>query len=143
MQDAFIYVLVAVVVVGVVCAALSFVGRADALERMGKGGMALRDGSDRPREPEPAGKTASAVAEEEVRQMVRARNARRARRGEAPLDVEAEVAALTRPAAEADAGLAAEVRQLVEARNARRVRRGEEPLDVDAEVARQLADLGG
>ncbi len=74
--------------------------------------------------------------------MIAARNARRERRGEAPLDVESELTRLTAtPAPQADAGLRAEVRQMVVARNARRVRAGKEPLDVDAEVARQLREL--
>ncbi len=137
MEGAFLYVLLAVVVVGAICAAGSFVGRREALDRLGRGGMALRDGSDRG--PEPGGRASAAVAEEEVRQMVGARNARRVRRGEAPLDVEAEVAALLRPSA--DPGLEAEVRSLVRARNARRARRGEAPLDEDAEVQRQLDAL--
>jgi hypothetical protein len=62
-------------------------------------------------------------------------------RGEAPLDVEHEIASLSRPAP-ADAGLREEVRQLVVARNERRMARGKEPLDVDEEVERQLRDLG-
>jgi hypothetical protein len=73
--------------------------------------------------------------------MVEAKSARREARGEAALDVEAEIAALTRPAG-ADAELRDEVRQLVIARNERRARRGQEPLDVEAEVDRQLRDLG-
>jgi hypothetical protein len=73
--------------------------------------------------------------------MLEARNARRARRGEEPLDVETELRALLRPAA--DPALEREVRDLVQARNARRVRRGEEPLDVETEVARRLAALRG
>jgi hypothetical protein len=63
-------------------------------------------------------------------------------RGLAPLDVEAEIAALTQPTpAPADAELREEVRQLVIARNERRMRKGQEPLDVEAEVERQLRDL--
>ena len=63
----------------------------------------------------------------------------RARRGEAPLDVEAELARCC--ARQIDAGLAREIRDLVIARNARRARRGEAPLDVEAEVARQISEL--
>ena len=79
----------------------------------------------------------------EIRQMLEAKSARREARGEAPLDIEAEVAALTQPAAPPDADLRDEVRQLVIARNERRARRGEEPLDVESEVDRQLRELGG
>ena len=71
--------------------------------------------------------------------MLQARNARRIRQGKEPLDMEAEMAALARPAI--DPGLAGEIRQLVVARNARRARQGKEPLDVEAEVARRLRDL--
>jgi hypothetical protein len=75
--------------------------------------------------------------------MLEARNERRARRGQPPVDIEAELSALVRePAAVADPALVAEVRQLVVARNERRVRMGKEPLDVEAEVARQLRELG-
>ncbi|HEY1594137.1 MAG TPA: hypothetical protein VGF74_01975, partial [Thermoleophilaceae bacterium] len=84
---------------------------------------------------------ARAEAEAEIRQLVEAKSARREARGEPPLDVDAEVAALTRPQGH-DEALRDEVRQLVIARNERRLRRGEEPLDVEAEVDRQLRDLG-
>ena len=77
----------------------------------------------------------------EIRQLLEAKSARREARGEPPLDVDAEVAALTQPQGQ-DEALRDEVRQLVIARNERRVRRGEEPLDVEAEVDRQLRDLG-
>jgi hypothetical protein len=72
--------------------------------------------------------------------MLEARNARRAARGEAPQDVEAELRALTAP--HADPELRDEVRALVEARNARRLARGEPPLDVEAETERRLRELG-
>jgi hypothetical protein len=85
----------------------------------------------------------SAEAREEIRQMLEAKSARRQARGEEPLDVDAELDALTREVAGDDPGLREEVRQLVIARNERRMRRGEEPLDVDAEVERQLRSLGG
>ena len=71
-----------------------------------------------------------------------AKSARRVARGEAPLDVDAEIAALKPAAPAADEGLRDEVRQLVVARNERRMRRGQEPLDVEQEVERQLRDLG-
>jgi hypothetical protein len=85
----------------------------------------------------------SAEAREEIRQMLEAKSARRAARGEAPLDVDAELEALTAGSADADPGLRDEVRQLVIARNERRLRQGKEPLDVEAEVERQLRSLGG
>jgi hypothetical protein len=135
-QDAFGIVLIVVVAVAAVVAVVTFLGSGRAYEQIGRGGLSLRDESDR---PPPEAAPAGAVRNEEIRQMLEARNARRVRRGEEPLDVEAELAALTRPAV--DPALAVEIRQLVEARNARRVRRGQEPLDVDAEVERRLRDL--
>lgn len=84
--------------------------------------------------------------EEEIRQMLRARNERRARRGEPELDVEAELARLTAQtdvlaSADRDRGIEEEVLQLVVARNERRERQGLEPLDIEAEVARTLSEL--
>ncbi|MGH2875977.1 MAG: hypothetical protein ACRDNJ_12600, partial [Solirubrobacteraceae bacterium] len=90
--------------------------------------------------------------EEEIRQLLAARNARRRRRGEPELDPERELARLAggdvSPGADApreppavDDELRSEIRSLVIARNLRRARRGEPPLDVDAEVVRQVADL--
>ncbi|MBA3809129.1 MAG: hypothetical protein H0X28_12190 [Solirubrobacterales bacterium] len=87
---------------------------------------------------------AQAEREEEVRQMLGARNARLVRRGEPPLDIEAELARLLAPPADShehDPGLVEEVRQLVLARNERRVRQGLEPQDVEAQVAATLAEL--
>ena len=66
---------------------------------------------------------AAGERDEEIRQMLEARNARRIRQGKEPLDMEAEMAALARPAI--DPGLAGEVRDLVVARNARRARAGQ------------------
>ena len=74
--------------------------------------------------------------------MLEAKSARREARGQAPLDIDAEVSALTSGPAPHDEALREEVRQLVVARNERRRRRGEEPLDVDAEVQRSLDELG-
>lgn len=138
MQDAFGIVVFVVVGVGVIAAIASFVGRGKLYDQIGRGG--LRDERDAP-PPEPAAGSAAGagVRDEEIRQMIDAQNARRARRGQAPLDADEEVRRLTRPSA--DAGLRAEVRQLVIARNERRARAGKEPLDVEQEIERQLADL--
>ncbi|MGZ4268856.1 MAG: hypothetical protein ACXVSX_06555 [Solirubrobacteraceae bacterium] len=139
MQAAFGIVLVCVVIVAALAALAGWLAQGDsAYDQIGRGGLSLRDGADAPvREDPPA--VAAAVRDEEIRQMLEARNARRARQGRAPLDVDAELRALERPAP--DPALAAEVRQLVLARSARRVRQGKEPLDVEAEVARRLRDL--
>ncbi len=81
----------------------------------------------------------------EARQMLEAKSYRRQQRGEAPLDIEAEVTRLLASPGAAgpaiDEKLRSEVRELVIARNERRMRRGEEPLDVEVEIDRQLADL--
>ena len=93
--------------------------------------------------PAPTAGSAAALSErdEEVRQMLEARNARRRRRGETELDIDAELSRLTAPAM--DDELRAEIRDLVIARNHRRARQGNPPLDVEAEIARQIAALGG
>jgi hypothetical protein len=138
MQDAFGIVLVVVVVVAAIVAIFTLAGFGRTYDQIGRGGLSLRDGSDRPaREASPA--MAAGERDEEIRQMLQARNARRIRQGREPLDVEAEMAALARPAI--DPALAGEIRDLVVARNARRARQGKEPLDVEAEVARRLRDL--
>ena len=137
-QDAFGIVLVVVVVLSVIAAVWAAVGVGDAYRSIGKGGLSLNDGSDRPARA-PAGAVAAGERDAEIRQLLEARNARRVARGEAPVDVEAELRELTRPVA--DPALVAEIRDLVIARNERRARAGREPLDVEAEVARQLRDL--
>ena len=139
MQSAFGIVLFAVVGICAVVALIAFAGSGKIYDQIGKGLLSLRDGSDRPA-GEPTGAAASADREAEIRQMLAARNARREKRGEPPLDIDAEMKALLSPAV--DPTLESEIRDLVVARNARREKRGEPPLDVDAEVARQLAELG-
>jgi len=79
--------------------------------------------------------------DDEIRQLLEARNERRARRGEAAIDVDEELARLTAPAV--DPALREEIRQLVVARNHRRVRAGKPPLDVEAEIEREITALGG
>ena len=138
MQDAFGIVLVVVVALAAIVAIVTFLGSGRAYDQIGRGGLSLGDGADRPAR-EPASAVAAGERTEEIRQMLEARNARRLRQGREPLDVEAEMAALARPTT--DPGLAREVRDLVIARNARRARQGKEPLDVDAEVERRLRDL--
>ncbi|HXW58144.1 MAG TPA: hypothetical protein VEJ23_01570 [Solirubrobacteraceae bacterium] len=118
-------------------------------DEIGSGGL-VRDG-------DPTGPAGSSIAhppdspaaraerEREIRQMLGARSQRLVARGEAPLDIDAEVARLMAPAerpAAHDQGLVEEVRQLVIARNERRARQGLEELDVQAEIARTLAELG-
>ena len=91
----------------------------------------------------PAAGSAAALLERdaEIRQLLEARNARRARRGEQPLDIDDELARLTAP--HIDAALRAEIRDLVIARNHRRARAGKPPLDVEAEIEREIQGLSG
>jgi uncharacterized protein YkwD len=102
------------------------------------------DGDEAPRPETPIAAPTSAQGRAEIRQMLQARNARRARKGHKPVDVESELARLASPAHRAgvDPALRDELRQMVLARNARRARRGEEPLEVDGEVERRLRELG-
>ena len=141
MEQAFGTLLFVVVGVAAVIAVVTFAGARDAYRQIGKGALSLRDGTDRPAgEPRPGSAQATAEQRAEVRQMLEAKSARRVRRGEPPLDVDAVLAdLLDRP--QIDAGIERELRDLVEARNARRLRRGEPALDVEAEVARRLSEL--
>ena len=131
--------------VGAVIAIVSLFGRSRLYDDIGRGGLSIGEDRDmRPRGAQaPAAGSSSAERDAEIRQMLEARNARRAARGRATVDVEAELAELTRPAAASDPEILEEVRALVRARNSRRIARGQEPLDEDAEVARQLRDLPG
>jgi hypothetical protein len=127
MESAFAIVLFVVVGAAAVAAVWALVTSGGSYDQIGGGRMSL----DRQATP--------AEREAEIRQMLEARNRRRAARGEAPLDVDAELRALT---TQADPELREEIRGLVEGRNARRVARGEEPLDVEAEIDRRLRELG-
>jgi hypothetical protein len=90
----------------------------------------------------PAGSAAALLERDtEIRELLEARNARRRRRGEPEVDVEAELVRLTAPAI--DAELRQEIRDLVVARNHRRARTGKPPLDVEAEIKREIAGLSG
>lgn len=150
MAESFGVVLFVVVGIAAVVAVVTMAGARRSYDEIGRGGLSLRDGSDgedgrgaaRGSAPPPV---SAAVRDEEIRQLVQARSDRRVRRGQEPLDVPAEVARLTAPAAgapaAADPALRAEIRDLVVARNARRARAGKEPLDVESEVERRLAEL--
>ena len=133
-------IVVVVVVVAAVLIALASLLAGRAWDEYGRGGLTM----DR----SPAGGAgggrgpAERESDEEIRQMLEARNARRLRKGEATVDVEAELVRLTRRPA-IDAGLRQEIRELVLARNHRRARRGEPPLDVEAEVEREIEKLAG
>ena len=133
--DAFGVILIAVSLLAVLAAAVSYWGSGGIYSKLGSSDLEMR-------REEPA--ATPAQAQEEIRQMLEAKSRRREARGEAPLDVEAELAELTATVPGAgDPALREEVRQLVIARNERRLRQGKEPLDVEAEIDRQLRDLEG
>lgn len=120
-------------------------------ESYGRGPFAILDEQPTPgaRHP-PALSVDPAIQAAEVRQMLEAKAERRRRRGEAPLDVEAETARLLaadldppRRGGVVDTELREEVRQLVLLRNRRRLRSGLPALDVESETRRQLEDLVG
>ena len=165
MHAAFGTVLWIVLGVAAVIAILALVMSSRTWSDFGRGGLVM----DRDESGSGSGAGAATVRErdEDIRSMLAARNARRIRRGEAPIDVEHELIRLIRltapgasastvsagedanpgasggapgpdPVPTVDPELAEEVRQLVVARNARRTRAGKPPLDIEAEVAREL-----
>jgi hypothetical protein len=129
--------------VAVVASAISYWGAGRMYRGIGGGALGLGRDTPAERAPTTMGTSAPAEAREEIRQLLQAKSDRRESRGEPPLDVEAELSALTAGAPAHDPALRDEVLQLVVARNERRVRQGREPLDVEAEVERQLRSLGG
>ena len=133
MEDAFGTLVWVVAIVGALVAVYTLVGTGRGYRGIGGGGIGRGDDepADTPQE-----------RAEDIRQMLDARNARRVQRGEAPVDVEAELAEIDEPAAAAvTAELHDEIREHVIARNQRRVRAGAEPLDVEAEIERRVRDL--
>jgi hypothetical protein len=144
------YVLAAITLLVLPVAAFSFIRSGPAWKELGKGRFGVMQSMPPPRLAQPSPEIDLAIQAAEARQMLEAKSYRRLRRGEEPLDVEAEMAALLdtelsgkKGKRNLDEKLRAEVRQLVIARNERRMRHGEEPLDVDAEVERQVADFIG
>src|SRR5918999_1499636 len=107
-ENAFLIVLLVFVAIGVIGSVAGLAGTGKLYEGIGKGAFSL-DEPDRPKGPEPGSAQFKAEADAEIRQMVEAKSARREARGEAPLDIEAEIQALTRPAPP-DAGPREEVR---------------------------------
>jgi hypothetical protein len=141
MAEAFGTVLIAIAVIGAAVACLSFIGSGRIYRGLGRTGLSLDEPELRPT-PQPGSPAWDAEAAAELRQLLEAKSARREARGEEPLDVDAELAQLSRPAHAADPALREEVRELVVATNERRARRGQPPLDVEAEIERRLRDLG-
>ncbi|HYB25169.1 MAG TPA: hypothetical protein VEF89_01005 [Solirubrobacteraceae bacterium] len=138
MHSAFNIIIWVVCILAVVIAFGALIASRKTWEDFGKGQFVL----DRDLRRDPPSGTPGAVAERdtEIRQLLEARNEVRARRGEAPIDVEQELARLTAPAI--DPELREEIRQLVVARNERRLRAGKPPLDVEAEIEREISALG-
>jgi hypothetical protein len=142
-EEAFGTVLIVVALVAVVIAVASYWGSGKIYKGLGRtGALSMEEESGRRPAPAPQSPAAQAEAQEEIRQMLEAKNARREARGEAPLDIDAEMAQLLRPSTTHDPALREEVRQLVVARNERRMRQGKAPLDVESEIDRQLRELG-
>jgi hypothetical protein len=137
-QSAFGTVLWVVCGVGLVAAVVAVAWTRRTWQEYGSDRLLMDSESSTP--PKPSPEAAALERDIEIRQLLEARNARRHRRGEPPLDIEAELAALTAPVP-VDAGLRAEIRELVIARNYRRARSGKPVLDVEAEVERQIARL--
>jgi hypothetical protein len=131
-------------IVWIVCIAAAVIGLLALVttrktwDDFGKDGLLLD--SEPVREPSTGSSGAPRERDEEIRQMLEARNARRIRRGEAPVDIEQERSRLTGPAI--DPQLREEIRDLVKARNYRRTRAGKPPLDVEAEIEREIDWLG-
>jgi hypothetical protein len=132
----------------VVSGLLSMLSRPNLYDQVGQGGLSTVS-EDRPGGglPDRALGLAAAEAEREleVRQMLRARNDRLVRRGQAPLDVDAELRRLDHlaavRAARRDEALVEEVRHLTIAGNERRARQGLQALDIDTEIERVLVEL--
>jgi hypothetical protein len=151
LHAAFGTVLVVVCVVSLAIAVVALMWNRKTWEEYGKRGLTFD--SERPgsAEPPPGSAADAAQRESEIRELLEARNARRARRGEARVDIEKEISELRGATAagasraDIDPELRAEIRQLALARNERLVRAGKPPLDIEREVQRQidaLADRG-
>jgi len=132
MGDSLVAVVSIVVVLAGIVAIFTLVTSRRAWSDVGSGGLEGA-GDAQPSEP------LVDARDQEIHQMLGARNARRERRGEQPLDLDEELAMLLRPTAGDD--VRDEVRAMVEARNRRLERSGMQPLDVDAEIERQLREL--
>jgi hypothetical protein len=139
------YVLAAITLFTLPIAAAAFARSGPAWRGIGKGPFAIEQELPPTRMAQPQPPVDRALQETEARQMLEAKSYRRRQRGEAPLDVEAELRRMLDSPGAAGPGidekLRGEVRQLVVASNERRMRRGEEPLDVARETERQLAGL--
>ena len=137
-QSAFGTVVLVVCGVGIAGAVVALLLNRRTWDEYGRNQL-VRDSDSARRPARPAAAAADGERDEEIRQMLEARNARRRRRGEPELDLDAEIGRLTAPLV--DDELRAEIRDLVVARNHRRVRQGKPPLDIAAEIEREIARL--
>jgi hypothetical protein len=144
-QSAFPIVVFGAVALSIVMSLVFLFTRGSLYDHIGEGGLVPdREPAGGLAGAEPGSPAARAEREQEIRQLLSARNQRLVGRGQPALDIDAEVARLLdapSSASQEEAALSEEVRQLVIARNERRVRQGLEPVDVDAEVRRTLAEL--
>lgn len=138
MPDAFGPVLFSVCGLSILGAVVALISNRKTWEEYGKSSRLVMD-QDLPRGAGLGSSAALLERDAEIRQLLEARNLRRQRRGEPPIDVEQELARLTAP--QIDQELRDEIRDLVIARNHRRARAGKPPLDVEVEVERQIASL--
>jgi hypothetical protein len=140
-------VLMLITLVVVPVAAVAFARSGKAWRDIGRGPFAIDQDLPPIKGMRLASPVDPALQEAEAKQMLEAKSYRRQRRGEAALDVEAEVRRALDSPKEVSPGIRAElrgeIRQLVLARNERRLRKGQEPLDVEAETERQLSDCIG
>ena len=145
MQEAFLIVMFVVVILSAIIALIAFMGAGAIYGQIGRGHLSMDRENQQQARPAadrtPAlSQVSSRERDDEIRQMLDARNRRRARRGQETVDIEDELQRLLRPTV--DDALRGEIRDLVIARNARRKRQGKEPLDVEAEVERQVREAG-
>jgi hypothetical protein len=140
MHPAFGIVIWVVCIAGLIIGVVALLGTGKTWEEFGKNALLMERDLAKSERSGGAGSAASLLERDsEIRQMLEARNARRLRRGEEPLDIDAELRRLTAPAI--DAGLREEIRELVIARNHRRARLGKPPLDVESEIEREIEHL--
>ncbi len=136
-MSGFEIVIVVVVGIGAIAAVLLLATSSGIWKQYGQSHLLL----ERDTEHGASGPAAERQREQEIRQLLTARNELRRRRGKPTVDVERELQRLSAPAI--DPALRDEIRQLVIARNHRRQRTGKPPLDVEAEVERKISELSG
>ena len=133
MQDSLITVVFVVAILAGAVAIYLLIASGRVLGQVGGNGLDARDVVPGTETDDPGER------EQDIREMLEARNSHRERRGEETQDLDEELAELLHPPV--DEGLRDEMRELVVARNHRRERSGLEPLDVEAEIERRLREL--